>query len=415
MSSRTVVNGSDQSAAAPVAAAVQGGPAVRPRHARAGSPTIDARRQRGGHGPRFLGRFGIRGKLNILLLLALATVLVVSMPFIAGQVGNARSAGDTANSAQDARELGGLIWELQRERLVTTAYLAAPNAASTDLAEQQRKVDSIADQVQTALGPDASDELAASLVRLGSLKEPRQSALLRGISPDRVARTYHAVIGALIDALRLVPQDTGDASGTRQLAALDALLRANEFNAEREMALIAAAVAPQTGLVLLGDASAQAPLFIEQFVQQADADQAGLVVQVDQGEGARRIDDLARMVTTRRPGGSPDPLVTDAFSAATAQLTARRTVQDQVTSQIADAATNRASRASLVAAVRRHRSDHPVRARGRTRDRPESINRQPAAQTDIRGHHGGRPRRRRADQGHRQRGVRRTGAAPATD
>ena len=349
MSSRTVVNGSDQSGAAPVAAAVQDGPAVRPRHARAGSPTIDARRQRGGHGPRFLGRFGIRGKLNILLLLALAAVLVVSMPFIAGQVGNARSAGGTANSAQDARELGGLIWELQRERLVTTAYLAAPNAPSTDLAEQQRKVDSIADQVQTALGPDASDELAASLVRLGSLKEPRQSALLRGISPDRVARTYHAVIGALIDALRLVPQYTGDASGTRQLAALDALLRANEFNAEREMALIVAAVAPQTGLVLLGNASAQAPLFIEQFVQQADPDQAGLVVQVDQGDGARRIDDLARVVTTRRPGGSPDPLVTDAFSAATAQLTARRTVQDQVTSQIADAATNRASRASLVA------------------------------------------------------------------
>ena len=349
MNSRTVVNGTYPSAAAPIAAGVQGGPAARPRHARAESPTIDARRQRGGHGPRFLGRFGIRGKLNILLLLALATVLLVSMPFVAGQVGNARSAGETANSAQDARELGGLIWELQRERLVTAAYLAAPNAASTDLAQQQRKVDSIADQVQTALGPDASDELAASLVRLGSLKEPRQSALLRGISPDRVARTYHAVIGALIDALRLVPQDTGDASGTRQLAALDALLRANEFNAEREMALIAAAVAPQTGLFLLGDASAQAPLFIEQFVQQADADQAGLVVQVDQGEGARRINDLARVVTTRRQGGSPDPLVTDAFSAATAQLTARRTVQDQVTSQIADAATSRASRASLVA------------------------------------------------------------------
>ena len=350
MSSRTVVDGADRSAAAPVPAAAQGGPAVRRRHARAGSPTIDARRRRGGHGPRFLGRFGIRGKLNILLLLALATVILVSMPFVAGQVGNARSAGDTANSAQYARELGGLIWELQKERLVTMAYLAAPNAASTDLAEQQRKVDSVADQVQTALGPDASDELAASLVRLGSLKEPRQSALLRGISPDRVARTYHAVIGALIDALRLVPQDTGDAAGTRQLAALDALLRANEFNAEREMALIAAAVSPQTGLVLLGDASAQAPLFIEQFVQQADADQAGLVVQVDQGEGARRIDDLARAVTARRPGGSPDPLVTDTFSAATAQLTARRTVQDQVTSQIADAATNRASRASLVAA-----------------------------------------------------------------
>jgi hypothetical protein len=256
--------------------------------------------------------------------LALAAVLLVSVPFVAGQVDNARSAGVTADSARDARELGGLIWELQRERLVTAAYLAAPNAASTDLAAQQRKVDGTADEVLTALGPGASDELTASLVRLGSLREPRQSALLRGISQDRVARTYHAVIGALIDALRLVPQDTGDAEGTRQLAALDALLRANEFNAEREMALIAAAVEPQTGLVLLADASAQAPLFIEQFVQQADADQAGLVVQVDQGEGARRIDDLARAVTTRRPGSGPDQLITDAFTEAASQLTARR-------------------------------------------------------------------------------------------
>ena len=195
------------------------------------SPTERRRRQSGVHGAKILRRFGIRGKLNILLLLALAAVLLVSVPFVAGQIDNARSAGDTANSARDAQELGGLIWELQRERLVTAAYLATPNAASIDLAEQQRKVDSSADEVQTALGPDASDELAASLVRLGSLREPRQSALLRGISLDRVARTYHAVIGALIDALRLVPQDTGDAEGTRQLAALDALLRANEFNA----------------------------------------------------------------------------------------------------------------------------------------------------------------------------------------
>jgi signal transduction histidine kinase len=349
VSSRTVVDGSDESAAGVGPASGDRGPGARHRHGLRGGSTIDARRRSGGHGPRFLGRFGIRGKLNILLLLALATVLLVSVPFVAGQIDNARSAGDTANSARDARELGGLIWELQRERLVTTAYLAAPNAAGTDLTEQQRKVDSIAEQVQTALGSGASDELAASLIRLGSLKEPRQSALLRGISPDRVARTYHAVIGALIDALRLVPQDTGDAAGTRQLAALDALLRANEFNAEREMALIAAAVDPQTGLVLLGDASAQAPLFIEQFVQQADADQAGLVVQVDQGDGARRIDDLARAVTTRRPGASPDPLVTDAFTEAASQLAARRTVQDQVTSQIADAATSRASRAGQVA------------------------------------------------------------------
>jgi signal transduction histidine kinase len=353
VSSRADVDGLTRSRPAAGLAKAENGPpdAQLPhasRHRRKMGRGVVRGRSRPG-GTRILGRFGIGAKLNILLLLALATVLLVSVPFVTSQIANARSAGDTATVARDARELGGLIWELQRERLVTAAYLASPTAASTDLADQQRKVDSTADEVRSALGPNASDELSASLVRLGSLREPRQNALLRGISPDRVARTYHAVISALIDALQLVPQDTGDAEGTRQLAALDALLRANEFNAEREMALIAAAVDPQTGLVLLGDASAQAPLFIEQFVQQADAGQAALVVQVDQGDGAHRIDDLAKELSTRRVGSPPEPFVSSAFTAAQSELTSRRTVQDQVTSQIADAATTRASRASHVA------------------------------------------------------------------
>ena len=349
---RTVVDGIDASVPGGPASVEDGRPGTHRRHRSRAHQATDGsarRRQSRVYGVEIFRRFGIRAKLNILLLLALATVLLVSVPFVAGQIDNARSAGDTANAAADAQKLGGLIWELQRERLVTAAYLAAPDAAGVDLAEQQRKVDSSADEVQAALGPDASDELAASLVRLGSLREPRQSAQLRGISLDRVARTYHAVISALIDALRLVPQDTGDAEGTRQLAALDALLRANEFNAQREMALVAAAVNPQTGQALLGDASAQAPLFIEQFVQQADADQAARVVQVDQGDGARRIDDLATEVTTRQPGSRPEPFVTDAFTAAQSQLAGRRTVQDQVTSQIADAATSRAAHARQVA------------------------------------------------------------------
>ena len=154
------------------------------------------------------------------------------------------------------------------------------------------------------------------------------------------------------------------------------------------MALIAAAVEPQTGLVLLADASAQAPLFIEQFVQQADADQAAPVVQVDQGDGARRINDLATELTTPTAGPVRHPFVPDAFTAAKSQLTARRTVQDQVTSQIADAATSRASSASQVALFVGIGAIISVRARGRAGDCAESIDRQPAAQIDIRGHLG---------------------------
>ena len=290
-----------------------------------------------------LSRFSIRGKLNILLMLALAAVLLVSTPFVVDQVDRAQSAGRTADTARNARELGELVWELQRERLVTVVYLAAPNASSEEMVRQQRHVDDAAAHVRSALGGEMSDELTSALVRLGSLQELRQNALRRGISPDGVARTFHAVIGSLVDALRLVPQRTGDAEGTRQLTALEALLRANEFGALRGMALIATAVDPQTGAVLLEDASAQAPMFVERFVQQADIEHAGPVVEVDQGEAARRVDALAAQVEDGPAPTSREVYVTDVFAGVEAQSSLRRSVQDQVTSQIADAATTRAT------------------------------------------------------------------------
>jgi len=296
-----------------------------------------------------IGRLGIRGKLNVLLLLALAAVLLVATPFVAGQVDNARSAGRTADTARQARELGALIWHLQRERLLTAAFLALPSMDSTDLVLQQHVVDDTADNVRRSLGPEASDELAGALVRLGSLLEPRQSALRRGISPDSVARTYHAVIEAIIDALRLVPQRTSDAEGTRQLTALEALLRANEQNALRGMALIATAMDPQTGQVLLDDASAQAPMLTERFVQQADVEHAALVVLVDQGEAARRVDALAARLPQARTAAATEAFVSDVLSGVESQSNLRRFVQDQVTSQITDAAARRAASARLAA------------------------------------------------------------------
>jgi signal transduction histidine kinase len=296
-----------------------------------------------------LGRFSIRSKLNILLMLALAVVLLVATPFIADQIDNARSAGRTAEAAGNARELGALVWELQRERLVTAAYLASPAASSVDVVRQQRRVDSTADVVRSASGPGASAELTAALVRLGSLQDVRQGALLRGISPDSAARTYHAVIEALINALRLVPQETGDAEGTRQLAALDALLRANEFSALRGMALIAASVDRATGLVVLSDATARAQLFIEQFVQQADVEHAALVVQVEQGESGRRVDALGAQLTGTQSQTGSEAFVVAAFGTADSLATLRRSAQDQVTGEIADGASSRAAGARQLA------------------------------------------------------------------
>jgi signal transduction histidine kinase len=296
-----------------------------------------------------LGRLRIRSKLNLLLGLPLVAVLLVATPFVITQASNAQSAGQTADAAGNARELGGLVWELQRERLLTAAYLASPRADSAPMEKQQHKVDDTVNQVRASLGAGISDELTSSLTRLGSLRELREAALRHGISPDSVARTYHALVDSIIDALRLVSQQTSDAEGTRQLTVLDALLHANEYGELRGMALIATSVNKQTGQVLLDDSTAQAQLFTARFVQQADVEHAGLEVSVVEGDTARAVNALVAKLPDPKNTAAVESFAGEALNTISAQSGLRRTVQDRVTSQITDAAAARADSASTVA------------------------------------------------------------------
>src|SRR5262249_52773140 len=98
-----------------------------------------------------IGRLRVRGKLNLLLRLPPAAVALVAVPFVAGQVENAGSSAATADAAHNARQLGGLIWELQAERLVTADYLADPNANDADMVLQQQVVADTAASLQQSL------------------------------------------------------------------------------------------------------------------------------------------------------------------------------------------------------------------------------------------------------------------------
>lgn len=284
-------------------------------------------------------------KLNLLIVPGLVAAVVVAVPFLLGQAGNARSAAGTAESARQVRELGNLIWELQQERVLTAAHLASPGNDGENLKRQHTNVDRAAGNVRAVLGDTMSDELTNALVRLGSLTGLRQNALRGGASSDGVARTYHAVITAVIDSLRLVPQPTGDAEGTRQLTALEALLRATEQHSLRDTGLIIAATRRQTGQDLHDDAVMQARAFTERFVQQADADHAALAVTVEEGTEARRVDELA----ARLPGQPNPAFAAEALAAVTAQAELRKVAQDQVTDEITAAAAARAGWANAVA------------------------------------------------------------------
>ncbi|RSN53738.1 histidine kinase [Amycolatopsis sp. WAC 04182] len=302
-------------------------------------------------GPRsgLLGRLGIRGKLNLLLMLPLTAVVLVSVPYVAGEIDDARSARTTADVASQARALGTLAWELQRERLLTAHYIASSSASSSAMLKQQGVVAETVNQIRSQLSADAPEELAAALVRIGSLNEIRENALRRGASLDSVARTYHAVIDAVINSLRLVPQQTSDAAGTQQLTALDALLRANEENSLRGMALIIVLVTPESGTPVLADAKQQSSLFLERFVQQADVAQATQVVAVEQGETGRRVDALEARLAEARGPQAVQSLLPDILGAVDAQSNQRRLAQDAVTTGITDAATARADAAQNLA------------------------------------------------------------------
>ncbi|MET0236899.1 MAG: nitrate- and nitrite sensing domain-containing protein [Kibdelosporangium sp.] len=307
-------------------------------------------RSRRGKRTALLGRLGIRGKLNLLLLLPLTAVLLVATPFVVVQANSAASADSTADSARSARAVGGLVWELQRERLLTAVFLASPRGDSQAMERQQRKVDDTISQVRSALGEDLTEELSSSLVRVGSLNDLRQGALQRGASVDSVARAYHAIVEAIISSLRLVPQLTSDAEGTRQLTALEALLRSNEYGELEGMALIATAVNRANGQVVLADATQQSKLFTERFVQLADLEHAGLVVGVAEGAQARAVQALAgRMPADSRNTAAVEAFADEALTVVGAQSGLRRTVQDRVTSQITDAASARADSAQGVA------------------------------------------------------------------
>jgi signal transduction histidine kinase len=304
-------------------------------------------------GGGFLARLGIRGKLNLLLLPPLVAVVLVSVPFVLTQANSAMAATQSATVARHTQQLGGLVLQLQRERLLTGAYVATPSMSADQMLQQQKAVDAAVGTVRSSLGSDAPDELSAALTRIGSLNELRQNAERRGVALDSVARTYHAVIGAVIDSLRLVPQLTSDAEGTRELTALEALLRANEENSLRGMALIVTAVSPEAGRSILDDATQQAPIFTDRFVQQADDEadneQAALVVNVEQSEAGRRIDELAGQIGNPRDAATTSQYVTDVLTASESQAGQRKLVQERVTGEIADAATGRADAGTRLA------------------------------------------------------------------
>ncbi len=286
-----------------------------------------------------LSRLGVRQKLSMLLLLPFTAVVFTAVPITVGLVDQARAAGSTAQAARQARQVGELIQQVQRERLLSVAYLTLPSFDRSALVDQQRTVAHDATQVPGA------GRLGQALAQLAGLDPVRTAVLGRAVDPAAVYANYQAVIEALLDGTGLLGRGDVDAAGLRQLEAIDALLRANEQASSVGAALVVAAAQPAPGGPLLN--SAQTSLLLEtlRFRALATPDQVAQVEQVDKGAAGQRIADLAMQLSPSGPATS----VAVAVEAAQSYAALRQFVEDSIAANAARNADRRAADSQLLA------------------------------------------------------------------
>ncbi|GAA1019866.1 MULTISPECIES: sensor histidine kinase [Amycolatopsis] len=275
---------------------------------------------------RLLDRLGIRtvqARVTVVVVAPLVLVLAAAVPLVFAQVTAASTAATTSDAAARAQRAGGLVGQLQRESLLTAAFVADPSATNTELVRQRQAVDSAAHGV--------ADSLVSSG---GALSKLRQNSLKRQISVADVASGYDSLSTGVIDALGLA---TSDGTGARQLNALDALLRADEQRAARATALIASTGADRAGQ--------RAAVYGEQFVRLAGNQDAAQFAAVETGATAQQLDRLAAAPRQDRQ------FVSDVVTAGTQLADQRGAVEARLSGAIADAAAAKASSATRTAFI----------------------------------------------------------------
>jgi HAMP domain-containing protein len=174
-----------------------------------------------------LSRLRIRAKLILLFAVPLLAVVSLSVPVLFVRVDRAQQAAETARSVRVAGEIGGLIQDLQQERLLAVGYLLFQVDRSRLILQGATVTDRIG-TVRATVGEDLTPEVTAALNALNALGALRTLVLDQQANPDQVIAWFERLIVGLIDALRLEYNiDLGTAEG-RQVVALNGVLRTDE-------------------------------------------------------------------------------------------------------------------------------------------------------------------------------------------
>ncbi|RKF25977.1 sensor histidine kinase [Micromonospora globbae] len=172
-----------------------------------------------------LGRLRIRGKLALLVVVPLISMVGLTVPVVLDRVAVAQRAAETADQVRLASRIGTLVQDLQQERILSIGLLLG----RVERAELVRRTATVDDRVadlrtDTGLPPLVSDALDG----VRALTDLRAAVLAGTASPGQVLDAYGPVDLALIDSLRLAFDVDTDTAAGQQVLALDSLLRADE-------------------------------------------------------------------------------------------------------------------------------------------------------------------------------------------
>ncbi|MEV7262313.1 nitrate- and nitrite sensing domain-containing protein [Micromonospora aurantiaca] len=171
-----------------------------------------------------LGRLRIRGKLALLVIIPLLSMVGLAVPVVIDRVTAAREAADTAETVRVASRVGSLVQDLQQERLLSVGLLLG-RVSRTELIQKSATVD---DRVADLRAETLPTAVRKSLDGVRRLEDVRNATLGGRATPQQILTVFGEVDTALIDALRLPFQVDTDTAAGRQVLALDALLRVDE-------------------------------------------------------------------------------------------------------------------------------------------------------------------------------------------
>ena len=179
-----------------------------------------------------LSKLRIRGKLTLLVMIPLLAMVGLVLPVVRDLVTGANKATDVDTAVTVAGQVGPLLQDIQRERLLSVGYLLG-SVNEDDLVLQTASVTDRARDVRQDLGNNLPTEVGAAIDGVSKLTALRQRVRSKTATPQQVLGEFEPVVDDMIESLQLVRHADANAAAGRQLIALDALLRMDESSTER--------------------------------------------------------------------------------------------------------------------------------------------------------------------------------------